>query len=116
MSTNEAVPNAAAIEIDMRNLLRAKKMRSSDESKIGSDYASLVSQISAQSVYEIGHLIEGLQGVRDKVNSDGDRLHHEIVQHSAFSRSIIELTEIISDAVTSVSNAATAIPVPKDPA
>ena len=66
--------NAAAIELDMRDLLRAKKAGLANESKeTGDNFPFLVSQISSQSVHEIDHLIEGLQGLREKLNNDGDR-------------------------------------------
>ena len=117
MSTNGPAHITAAIEIDMRELLRVKKAGISDVSKEnGSDYSSLVSQISGQSVYEIDHLIEGLQGVREKLNNDGDRLHREIVQYAAFSQSIIELTKIVSDGIAVVNKSATVVPAPNDAA
>ena len=100
MSTSGSAPSVPAIEIDMRNLLRAKKATVSNVSEAtGNDYASLVSAMSGRSVDEIDHLIEGLQGVREKLNDDGDRLYREIVQHAAFSQSIIELTKIVSDGI-----------------
>ncbi|MGA8653493.1 MAG: hypothetical protein WB677_23275 [Xanthobacteraceae bacterium] len=105
--------NVAAIEIDMSDLLRAKKARLSNESKeIGNDFSFLVSQISNQSVHEIDHLIEGLQGVRNKLDNDGDRLQREIEQYTAFSQSIIQLTKIVSDGMTIVNRAPTAVPEP----
>jgi hypothetical protein len=103
MSNNGSTQAVAAIEVDMRDLLRAKKTRLSDISReTDNDYSSLVSGISVRSVHEIDHLIEGLQGLREKLNSDGDRLHREIVQHAAFSQSVIELTKIVSDGMASV--------------
>jgi hypothetical protein len=51
---------------------------------------------------QVGHLIAGLQGVRAKLNNDGDRLHREIEQHAAFGQSIIQLTKIVSDGMASV--------------
>ena len=103
--------NASAIELDMRDLLRAKKARLSNESKeTRDDFPSLVSQISGQSVHEIDHLITGLQGVREKLGNDGDRLHREIVQYTAFSQSIIELTKIVSDGMTIVNKAPPTVP------
>ena len=54
MSTNGSAHTVAAIELDMRDLLRAKKSRISEGSKdTGTDYSSLVSQISLQSVHVI---------------------------------------------------------------
>jgi hypothetical protein len=117
MSIYESSKSAAAFEIDMRGLLGAKRDRGSDVRKEpGSDYSSFVSQMSDRSVHEIDHLIAGLQGVRAKLNSDGDRLYREIEQHAALSQSIIQLTEIISDSVASVDKAATWTPPPKDAA
>ena len=103
MSTNGLTQTVTAVELDMRNLLRAKKVRPSNESKeTGDDFSFLVSQISSQSVHEIDHLIEGLQGLREKLNNDGDRLHRQIAQYGAFSQSVIELTKIVSDGMASV--------------
>jgi hypothetical protein len=117
MSINGPAHTAAAIEIDMRDLLRGKKAILSDVSEEnGGDYSSLVSQISGQSVYEIDHLIDGLQGVREKLNNDGDRLHREIVQHVAFSQSIVELTKIVSDGIAVVNKSETVVPAPNDAA
>jgi hypothetical protein len=67
--------------------------------------------MSSYSVHEIDHLIVGLQGVREKLNNDGDRLHRQIEQHAALSQSIIQLTEIISDSVASVGKT---VPAPED--
>ena len=72
MSTNGSTNNVNAIETDMRVLLQAKKTTLSDISReTDSDYSSLVSGISVQSVDEIDHLIDGLRGLREKLNNDG---------------------------------------------
>jgi len=82
----------------MRNLLRDKKSGASNETEVASvEVSSLVSQISGQSVREIDHLIEGLQGVRKKLDDEGDRIQRDIGQYATFSQSIIELTKIVSD-------------------
>jgi hypothetical protein len=58
MSTSGSAPSVPAIEIDMRNLLRAKKARVSNVGEeTGNDYASLVCAMSGRSVDEIDHLI-----------------------------------------------------------
>jgi hypothetical protein len=103
MSIDGSTNNVTAFETDMRDVLRARNAGSPNVSRdAGSDFSGLVSGISVQSVQEIDHLIDGLQGLRHKLNSDGDRLHRDIVQHAAFSQSIIELTRIVSDAMASV--------------
>ena len=95
--------NVTAIETDMRDVLRERKARLSDVSReTDNDYSAFVSGISVRSVQEIDHLIEGLQGLREKLNNDGDRLNRQIAQYGAFSQSIIELTKIVSDGMASV--------------
>jgi len=103
MSSNGSTNNVTAIETDMRDVLRERKARLSDVSReTNNDYSSLVSGISVRSVHEIDHLIDGLQGLREKLNNDGDHLHRQIAQYAAFSQSIIELTKIVSDGMASV--------------
>ena len=61
--------NETAFEIDMRDLLRRKNSRMSNENEGAyMEVSSLISQISGQSILEIDHLIEGLQGVRKKLD------------------------------------------------
>ena len=104
MSINGPANNVTSIETDLRNALREGKSRSLDVSRdAGNDYSGLVTGISIRSIQEIDHLIEGLQGLRHKLDSDGNRLHHDIVQHAAFSQSIVDLTKIVSDGMASVS-------------
>jgi len=104
MSINGPANNVTSIETDLRNALREGKSRSPDGSRdAGNDYSGLVSGISVRSIQEIDHLIAGLQGLREKLNSDGDRLHRDIAQHAAFSQSIVDLTKIVTDGMTSVS-------------
>jgi len=87
MSANESETTVVPIESDMRVLLRAKRAGLSDVGKeTGEDYCAPVSQISGQSVHEIDHLIAGLQGARQKLNNDRDRLHREIVQRCLAGR------------------------------
>ena len=103
MSTNGSTNSVTAIEIDMRDIPREGKARLSDVSReTNNDYSSLVSGISVRSVQEIDHLIDGLQGLREKLNNDGDRHHRQITQYAAFSQSIVELTKIVSDGMASV--------------
>jgi hypothetical protein len=99
MSTN----GTAAIEIDMRHLLRAKKSGLSDvNKKTDNDCSPLVFQISDRTVEEINHLIAGLEGVREKLIKDGDWLQREIRQYDAFSQSIVQLTNIVSEGMATL--------------
>ena len=91
----------------MRNLLRARKTNGSAEVSTESEernveLASQISQISFQSVQEIDRLIDGLQGIRQKLDDDGDRIQRQIGQYVSFSQSIVDLTKIVSDGMTAI--------------
>jgi hypothetical protein len=66
------------------------------------ELASQISQISFRSVQEIDHLISGLQGIRQKLDDDGDRIQREIGQSARYSQSIVDLTKIVSDGTTAI--------------
>jgi hypothetical protein len=101
--------NVTTLETDMRDTLRARKPRFPDATReTGTDYSALVSGISAQSVREIDHLIAGLQGLRQRLTGDSDRLYHQIVQHAGLSQSVLELTKIVSDGMASVNKTSNA--------
>ena len=104
MSINGSTNNVTAIDMDMRHLLRSRRTESTATSaETAPDYSSLVSGISVRSINEIDYLIDGLQGLREKLINDSDQLHRAITQHAAFSQSVVELTKIVSDGMTSVS-------------
>ena len=93
-------------EIDMRDLLRAKKPRSLTENNgAEKDFSGQVFQISGRSVQEIDNLTEGLRGVRQKLDTDGDRLQREMAKYAEFSETVIQLTKIVADGMTHVKRA-----------
>ena len=103
MSTEGSTNNVTAFETDMRDVWRTRRSGLSDVTRRSdNDYFGMVSGISVKSVQEIDNLIGGLQGLRQKLCSDGDRLNETIAQHAALSQSVIELTKIVSDGMKSV--------------
>jgi CRISPR/Cas system CSM-associated protein Csm2 small subunit len=110
MSTNETSHAEAAIDVDMRKLLRANKVEPSDKTmETDTDYSYLIAQISGRSVDEIDHLIRGLQAVREKLDNDGDRLQREFADFAAFNQSIVQFTKVISDGMAFVNKAPTVV-------
>ena len=106
MSTNRSENGVAAIEIDMRDVLRAKKLRTLAENKgAKSDFSELVFGISNRSAEEIDHLVEGLQQVREKLDMDGNRLQSELAKYAEFSETVMQLTKIVADGMTHVQGA-----------
>lgn len=70
------------------------------ETKI--EISRLVSRISVQSKQEVDDLIEGLQEIRRKLDEEGGRLEREIRSYGAFSQSIVELANIVSEGLASI--------------
>ena len=108
------VPNQSAFEIDMRTMLRSKRangsanVNESEEQNV--ELASQISQISFRSVQEIDHLIDGLQGVRKKLDDDGDRIQRQIGEYVTFSQSIVDLAKIVTEAMTAINELPTKSP------
>ena len=103
MSTDGSTNNVTAIDVDMRDLLRAKKTGlTAMSTETAPDYSSFISGISVRSINEIDHLIGGLQGLREKLNYDGGRLEHEIANYAALNEAVVQLTQIVSDGMAQV--------------
>jgi hypothetical protein len=87
----------------VRNLLMEKKPKAADEAEASNiEMASVITRVSGQSVGEIDHLIDGLQGVRRKLVDEGDRLEREVGEYVAFSQSVSQLTKIVSEGMTAI--------------
>jgi ABC-type transporter Mla subunit MlaD len=65
----------------------------------GHNLGTLLRQVTEQSTHEIEKLIDELQGLRKKLQTDGDSLQSAIARHSELSQDVTQLTTIISDNV-----------------
>jgi len=107
------VPNQSVL--DMRNLLRGKKANGSasmspESEERNVELASMISQTSFRSVQEIDHLISGLQGIRRKLDDDGDRIQRAIGEYVTFSQTVVDLAKIVSESMTAIDRPATRAP------
>ena len=57
-------------------------------------------RMSLTSTREIDRLIGELKVLRDKINTDGDRVERQLANYAEFNQSVIQLTNIISDGLT----------------
>jgi hypothetical protein len=64
--------------------------------------STLVSRISDQSISDVDGLIEGLQGLRRKLDDGRDRLEQDIRFYAAFSQSVVELANIVSEGMAAI--------------
>jgi len=61
--------------------------------------SDLLRRVSANSTSEIDNLINELRLLRDKLLADGNRVEHDIVEYTALSQSVIEMTKIITESM-----------------
>jgi hypothetical protein len=66
------------------------------------DLSSLVHRVSDESTREIDYLVDGLKGLRKKLDEDGRRVQREIADYASLSQSVIQLTKIVSEGMTHV--------------
>lgn len=62
----------------------------------------LIQGLSVNSCGEIDSLIGDLRHLREKLAADGGRIKQSVMEFTAFSQSVIKLTEVISDSVAHV--------------
>jgi hypothetical protein len=69
---------------------------------------ALLRRVSGNSTREIDTLIGDLGDLREKLRSDGDRIHRDIVDYAALSQQVTQLSKIISESVKRLPDAPTA--------
>jgi hypothetical protein len=75
----------------------------------GDNLGALLRRVSEASTGEIENLIDELQGLRKKLEIDGERIQSEIARYSDLSQGILQLTTIISDNVKNLAPAAAGV-------
>ena len=58
--------------------------------------------VSAASRREIKHLVDALQTLDKKLQTDGDRIQRDIEEYTELSKHVMQLTSVISDSVNSL--------------
>ena len=76
-----------------------RQIESSDGEMSGEQLGNLLHQVSKTSVGEIDRLLGELQTLRRKLQTDGDRIQRDIVEHAELSQQVMQLTKIITDSV-----------------
>jgi hypothetical protein len=71
----------------------------SDNDGTTSSLSALLRRVSGNSTREIDTLIGDLRDLREKLRSDGERIHREIVEYAALSQQVMQLSKIISESV-----------------
>ena len=80
---------------------------SNDGEKSVGNLSDLLGRVSKNSKSEIDSLINDLQRLGRKLQTDGDRIQREIEEYHALSQQVMQLTSIISDSVAQLPTAHT---------
>ena len=68
----------------------------------GGQASSLMERVTLESTLEIDRLIGDLNKLRRRLEDEGNRVQRDLADHSAFSQSVIQLTQIVSDSMAHV--------------
>ncbi len=69
------------------------------ELQIGSNLSSMIQRVSGASVSEIEKLIAELQGLRDFLLSEGQRVQREITEYGRLNQATMESTRVITESL-----------------
>jgi hypothetical protein len=72
---------------------------SDDGQMSGENLSDLLGRVSKTSSGEIDNLVGEFEGLRRRLQADGDRIQREIEEYNALSQQVMQLTKIISDGV-----------------
>jgi hypothetical protein len=77
----------------------------SNNGEAGNSLGDFLDQVSKNSVGEVDGLIGELRRLRGKLEADGERIKRDIQEYETLSQQVMQLTNIISDSVATLSKA-----------
>jgi hypothetical protein len=99
------IDKSAEVEVEgnIRELTRGSTvLRQSDNSDgemTANNLGTLLRRVSGTSTRQIDNLIGDLHTLREKLQSDGDRIQRDIVEYASLSQSVMQLTKIVAESV-----------------
>lgn len=91
------------VEGNIRELTRGgaalRQSDGNDGEMTANNLGNLLRRVSGSSTRQIDNLIGELRTLREKLQSDGDRVQREIVEYAALSQSVMQLTKIVAESV-----------------
>ena len=74
----------------------------------GEQASSFIGGVALESTRQIDQLIDDLNKLRQRLEDEGNRLQRDFADHSSFSKSVIQLTQIVSDGMAHVKSSSSA--------
>jgi hypothetical protein len=100
-----------SLEVEIRRSLHQSKHKaavsypaSAEHEMTAENLGTLFRQMTKLSIIEVDSLIDELQRLRKKLETDGDVIERAIAQHSEHSQGVMQLTTIIADNVKRLPN------------
>jgi hypothetical protein len=84
---------------DLTHANAAFRQSENGDEMSANNLGTLLRRVTELSTREIESLINELQGLRKKLETDGDSIQGAIARHSELSQGVVQLTAIISDNV-----------------
>jgi methyl-accepting chemotaxis protein len=82
-----------------RNRSAFRQVQNTDDEMSANDLGTLVRQVSEASRREIGNLVDELQALDKKLQTDADWIQRSIEEYAGLSQQVTQLTTIISESV-----------------
>ena len=102
-SADDALATVANVEGEIREFVRRDVVATRKPPEAGEVGANsinmLVERVAGTSVREIDNLIAELQGVRDFLQAEGERVQREITSYAQASQAAMSSAKIISDSM-----------------
>jgi len=87
-------------EFVRREVVTSPRRQSENESElVANNLNSLLHRVNSTSVQEIDKLITELQMLRDKLQSEAERVQREIVEYATLSQAALQSTKIIAESL-----------------
>jgi len=94
------------VEGEIREFVRRENSRlrrcpePDDSDLIANNINSLLQQVAGTSVQQVDRLIAELQGLREKLSTEGARLEREVVKYATLSEAAMQSTKILAETAT----------------
>jgi hypothetical protein len=105
-----AKPDKAAADAEgnireLRDSAAFRQSENNDGEVTASNLSTLLGRVSGTSTREIDNLIDELQALRKKLQTNSNRLQRDIADYASLSQSVMQLTKIVSDSVKKLPDA-----------
>jgi len=97
--SSELEKSAASIHKPARAVAAVQQVESSDQETSPEQLSTTLRQISKISISEVGQLINELQILQKRLETDGARIERDIQAYAGLSQQVMQITSIITDSV-----------------